>query len=337
MRLFIYLVLLLIPVSGWSYSVGNRLETLENISPQRDLKVRIFYPTTSNSEPQLLGGNRVFTGYKAIPDAPIASGRFPLVLLSHGSGGNNASLAWLATALAERGAIVVAASHPGSTTGDSRPETDLTLQTRDLSLMLDHYLAAGVWKNSIDVSKIGAIGHSKGGYSVLALAGGLINRQRLTHYCEDMPQMPDCRFYKQNGIQLEKTEDARLAASYRDPRITFAIALDPGMSYVLTPESLKAISIPVLTLAAGYYSRPTGKMTLGTEEIHTPRQIMPQAGHFDFLPVCQPTAEKILAEEGEAFICDTPAAERERIHQQTITAVTEFMQQAGIETNATQP
>lgn len=325
MRLFIYLVLLLIPVSGWSYSVGSRLETLENISTQRDLKVRIFYPTTSSNEPQLMGSNLVFTGYSAIPDAPIASGRFPLILLSHGSGGNNTNLAWLATALVERGAIVVAANHPGSTTGDSRPETDLTLQTRDLSFMLDRYLATGVWKNAIDVSKIGAIGHSKGGYSVLALAGGLINRQRLNQYCEDMPQMPDCRFYRQKGVQLEKTNDARLAASYRDPRIKFAIALDPGMNYVLTPESLKAIAIPVLTIAAGYYSRPTGKMTLGTEKILTPRQIMPQAGHFDFLPVCQPTAEKILAEEGEAFICDTPASQREQIHQQTIAAITAFL------------
>lgn len=330
MRLFIYLVLLLIPVSGWSYGVASRQETLENVSPGRDLKVRIFYPTLSRGEPQLLGSSRVFTGYRAIPDAPIASGRFPLILLSHGSGGSNTSLAWLATALAERGAIVMAASHPGSTTGDSRPETDLTLQTRDLSLMLDHYLTDTAWKNAIDATKIGAAGHSKGGYSVLALAGGLINRQRLNHYCGAMPQMPDCRFYRQNGIQLEKTDDARLAASYRDPRVKFVIALDPGMSYVLTPESLKAISIPVLTIAAGYYSRPTGKMTLGTEKISTPRIVMQQAGHFDFLPVCQPTAEEILAEEGEAFICDTPASEREQIHRQTVTAVTVFLQQAGM-------
>lgn len=330
MRLFIYLVLLLIPVSGWSYSVGSRLDTLENIAPQRDLTVRLFYPTSSSNQPQLLGSNKVFIGYTAIPDAPIASGRFPLILLSHGSGGNNTSMAWLATALAERGAIVMAANHPGSTTGDSRPETDLTLQTRDLSLMLDHYLNNATWKSTIRAAEIGAIGHSKGGYSVLALAGGLINRQRLHHYCENMPQMPDCRFYKQNGMQLEKTDNARLAASYRDPRITLAIALDPGMSYVLTPDSLAKISIPVLTIAAGYYSRPTGKMTLGTENIPTQRQIMPQAGHFDFLPVCQPTAEEILAEEGEAFICDTPASEREQIHQQTITAVTEFLQRAGM-------
>ncbi|ROR07803.1 hypothetical protein [Erwinia sp. JUb26] len=337
MRLFIYLVLLLIPVSGWSYSVGSRLETLENISSGRDLKVRLFYPTSGRGEPQLMGNNSVFTGYRAIPDAPLASGHFPLILLSHGSGGNNTNLAWLATALAERGAIVVAASHPGSTTGDSRPETDLTLQTRDLSLILDHYLTDSAWKNAIDATKIGAAGHSKGGYSVLALAGGLINRQRLDHYCEAMPQMPDCRFYKQNGVQLEKTDDARLAANYRDPRIKFAIALDPGMSYVLTPESLKAISIPVLTIAAGYYSRPTGKMTLGTEKIPTPRIVIQQAGHFDFLPVCQPTAEKILAEEGEAFICDTPASQRELIHQQTITAITVFLQHLGIESTAKNP
>ena len=88
---------------------------------------------------------------------------------------------------AARGAIVIAANQPGSTTGDSRPQTDLTLQIRDLSALISHYLQAPGWREHIDAQHIGAIGHSKGGYSVLALAGAQLTRESLTRYCQQMP------------------------------------------------------------------------------------------------------------------------------------------------------
>jgi predicted dienelactone hydrolase len=329
MRTIISALLLLLSFPGWSFSVGTQQETIVDARTQRTLTVRVFYPTHSQLPAQQQAESGVFSGYPAITRAPLAAGRFPLIVFSHGSGGNNASLAWLALPLVAQGAIVIAANHPGSTTGDSRPTTDLTLQIADLSFMITHYLESTPWQQAIDRRKVGAVGHSKGGYSVLALAGGRVSRERLNHYCQTMPQMPDCQFYRRNGVQLEKTDNTRLAASYRDPRVKFVVALDPGMSYVLTRSSLEAIHIPLLTIAAGYFIHASGTMNLGVDKLKLPLLTLADAGHFDFLPLCQPAAAGILAEEGEAFICETPRAQREKIHQQTIAAISQFMQRNG--------
>ncbi|WP_455816465.1 alpha/beta hydrolase family protein [Pseudomonas cerasi] len=329
MRLIFCTLLWVLSLPAWCYSVGSRQETIVDSQNARTLAVRIFYPSFSEQAPQMQAANGVFSGFPAIANAPLAAGRFPLIVLSHGSGGNNTSLAWLAVPLAARGAIVIAANHPGSTTGNPSPKTDLTLQITDLSFMLTHYLQAPRWQQAIDGQNIGAIGHSKGGYSVLALAGARTNRQRMNHYCQTMPQMPDCQFYYRDGVRLENTDDQRLAASYHDPRVKWVIALDPGMSYVLTRSSLDAIQIPLQTIAAGYFIRATGKMTLGVDRLKLPLVTLPEAGHFDFLPLCQPDAAAILAEEGEAFICETPTADREAIHQQTLAIVSQFLQRHG--------
>lgn len=329
MRLIISTLLWILSFPVWCYSVGSQQETIVDNQTARTLNVRIFYPSHSELAPQIQAVSGVFSGFSAIANAPLAPGHFPLIMLSHGSGGNNASLAWLAVPLAARGAIVIAANHPGSTTGNSSPKTDLTLQITDLSFMLIHYLDDPRWQQAIDKQNIGAIGHSKGGYSVLALAGARTNRQQMSDYCQTMPQMPDCQFYYRDGVRLENTNDQRLAASYRDARVKWVIALDPGMSYVLTRSSLDNIHIPLLTIAADYFIRATGKMTLGVDRLKLPLITLPDAGHFDFLPLCQPKAAAILAEEGEAFICETPAAQREAIHQQTLAAVSQFMQRHG--------
>ncbi|MBP2167607.1 putative dienelactone hydrolase [Erwinia toletana] len=326
MRIICLLFTLLFSHCSWSYSVGNQTQTITTADLQRNLSLRWFYPTESGALPTPQAANAVFQGFSAIPAASLAAGKFPLVILTHGSGGNNTSLAWLATQLAARGMIVVAASHPGSTTGDSRPTIDITLQTRDISLMLNAILGSKQWGSAIDAQRVGVIGHSKGGYSALALAGGRITRQRFVDYCRTMPQMPDCQFYVQGKLNLQQLDVARLAASYRDQRVKFVIALDPGMAYVFTPPSLASIDIPVLVLAAGYYIHAAKPLNLGSDTLRLPQQKLTDAGHFDFLPLCQPQAAHILAEDGEAFICDTATSQRTAIHQQVIAAVENFLQ-----------
>ncbi|MGF6563253.1 alpha/beta hydrolase family protein [Erwinia aphidicola] len=328
MPLIFLFSLMLISFSSWSYSVATQQETLSNPALKRTLNVRIFYPSESHQAATLQAVRPVLTGFYAIEQAQPAAGKFPLIVLSHGSGGNNSSLAWLAVPLAAQGAIVIAANHPGSTTGDSSPDTDLTLQTRDLSFLITHYLDDARWRPAIDANRIGAIGHSKGGYSVLALAGARITQARLVEYCRSKPQMPDCLFYQRGHLPLAQRSAATLAASYRDPRVKFVVAIDPGMSDVFTRASLHSITLPLLVIAAGYYIRAQPEINLGVDRLPLPLLRLPQAGHYDFLPQCQPAAQAILAEEGEAFICETSREKREEVHQQTITAVSAFIQRS---------
>ena len=43
-----------------------------------------------------------------------ANGRFPLIVLSHGTGGSAQMIAWLGRALASKGYIAAAVNHPGN-------------------------------------------------------------------------------------------------------------------------------------------------------------------------------------------------------------------------------
>ncbi|KFK92312.1 MULTISPECIES: hypothetical protein [unclassified Serratia (in: enterobacteria)] len=79
------------------WQTASRLQTFYN--GDRQLVSRIYYPTSANGPQQMVGDRLVFAGINAQPDALPATGHFPLIVLSHGSGGNNSSQAWLAQAL----------------------------------------------------------------------------------------------------------------------------------------------------------------------------------------------------------------------------------------------
>ena len=90
----------------------------------------IWYPAGQVTYKTQVGRNAVFTGAPAYLAPEIAKGRHPLIVLSHGSGGNIDGLSWLAGALAQNGAIVLGVNHPGSTGGDSSPRRSLRMWER---------------------------------------------------------------------------------------------------------------------------------------------------------------------------------------------------------------
>ena len=113
------------------------------------------------------------------PAAPSAS---PLVLFSHGFGGCKTQSSYLMRALSNRGILVAAPDHKDNrcekldlpkNIADLPPLTDSVLSDRRNDLfalkkgLLDHPTLA----SSIDPTRIALVGHSLGGYTVLALAG----------------------------------------------------------------------------------------------------------------------------------------------------------------------
>ena len=129
----------------------------------RTLASRIYYPTEAEGPRQNVGANPVFTGIAGQIDAPPAKGTFPLVVFSHGSGGNNTSQAWLAAALVSQGVVVIAANSPGSTTGDSVPAQSINLwrQTEDISALIDAIGASPRWAALVNPHAIGVVGHPR--------------------------------------------------------------------------------------------------------------------------------------------------------------------------------
>ncbi|TME13068.1 MAG: hypothetical protein E6I70_16230 [Chloroflexi bacterium] len=103
----------------------------------------------------------------------------PLIVVSHSSGGNRRSAAFLGTHLASHGYVVAALDHSelvapelarrdGETEVESAARTDALIASRvpDVRFLLDHLLSdAGL---RLDAERVGLVGHSFGGWTVLA-------------------------------------------------------------------------------------------------------------------------------------------------------------------------
>ena len=116
------------------------------------LATMIWYPADpgADEKPQQLGppGNPLFDLGRAAADAALAPtpAEFPLIVLSHGTGGVAGNLTWLGTALARAGYVAVAVNHPGNNWIDGYTVAGFTLwweRARDLSAVIDGSMRRG--------------------------------------------------------------------------------------------------------------------------------------------------------------------------------------------------
>lgn len=295
----------------------------------------IWYPVGTPTYRSMIGSGPVFLGRPAYVGAAIAEGRHPLILLSHGSGGNMDSLAWLSSALALNGAMVLAVNHPGSTTGDSSPRRSIRLWERanDLSAALDQLLADPQLAAHVDTSRISALGFSLGGATALNLAGLRVDWAAFGDYCESSRGSEvDCQFFAKGGIVPATLPDG-VERDARDARVTRAIAIDPGFTYAFTDASVAAMDLPALLINLGDAEERWSAVELGPQGSElairlanaTYVEVAP-ANHFTFLAECTNGAEMLLAEEGDDPICSDPeGTDRQAVHERIIDAIVRFL------------
>jgi predicted dienelactone hydrolase len=294
----------------------------------------VWYPAGSRTYRSVIGENALFVGAPALVGAAVADGRFPLVLVSHGSGGNMDGFAWLSSALAARGAMVLAVNHPGSTTGDSSPRRSILLRERaaDLSAALDRLLADPAFGPHVDPSRIVAFGFSLGGTTALNLAGARMDRRRYRDYCARLGERAaDCVFFARGGVDLAALP-AAWEADMRDRRVAAAVAVDPGLTHAVTEASAAAMELPVLLVNLGGDGRweavdvgARGSDLAGRLPDARYAVVAP-GGHFTALAECKPGAREILAAEEDDPICDDPeGTDRARAHDDIVAAVMAFL------------
>ena len=180
------------------------------------LVTALWYPTDAPSGRMSVGP---FT-MNASRGAPMGGGRYGLVLLSHGSEGGRLNHRETATRLAEGGYVVAAPEHAGDSWRDDRHSgtaENWRRRPRQLSAVLDRLLGDAEFSPHIDDERIGAIGHSAGGYSVLALIGGRADMAVLAHHCtrhrdEDAEFCSYDRPGGQNELPMPDLADRRVAA-----------------------------------------------------------------------------------------------------------------------------
>ncbi len=284
-------------------------------APHRALPVAasIWYPAANPTYRAPVGDGPIFAPSFAYIGPAIAEGRHPLVLLSHGSGGNAQTLGWLAGALAARGAMVLAVNHPGSTSGDSAPRRSVDLRARgaDLTAALDMILADPAFGPHIDTARIGTVGFSLGGATSLGLAGVRFSGAQQDAHCAIAPEAADCGFFRLGGVRF--SDHPGFDADLRDARITRAVIVDPGFGGAALSASLEA-ALPGMTLINLGTDDRLGAADVGPEGNNLAARLpdatyieIAPAHHFTFLSRCKPGADALLAEEGEDPICTDPA------------------------------
>ena len=146
------------------------------------LLTALWYPTDQSPGKTTIGPFTI----DASRGAPVGGRQYGLILLSHGTGGGRLNHRDTAINLAENGYIVAAPEHAGDSWRDERysgTSENWRRRPRQLSAVLDWLLGDAEIGPRIDPARIGAVGHSAGGYSVLALIGGRVDMAVLARHC----------------------------------------------------------------------------------------------------------------------------------------------------------
>jgi len=305
-----------------------------DIAGDRALHVHALYPAQDGGNAVAFGGNEVWTSYPVQVGARPAGTGHPLVVMSHGMFGNRFNQTWLATRLARAGYVVLATDHPGTSTWSREAELSRQLweRPRDIGRVIDGFLASPAHAAAVDTGSIYAIGHSLGGFTVLAAAGARFDLDRYAEVCGQNPQAAGCTAFEKLGVGPD--DRAGWETDTAEPRLRAVVALDPGGTQGFTEASLGRMDVPVMMIAGGR----TPEIVDRADEAGRIAALLPpeklrylpldEAGHFDFLGTCTENGLEILREQepDDVFVCERGTEERERLHERIAAEIIAFLE-----------
>jgi len=261
-------------------SAGYRSFAIPDPATGADIRTAVFYPSLADERPEALGP---FTESIARDGAP-APASTALVVVSHGMSSMPLLHRGLAMHLARHGFVVAAPEHPGDSRTDSRlagTEANLRNRPRHVTAVIDWMFRAELFGPSLLPGTAAVVGHSLGGYTALASAGG-----RAAAF----------------AWETDNNESSPVDVT-PDPRIKALVLLAPAAAWFLADGALDRVSVPILMLTgekddleiAGDKTLPDGRevfMPWGHSEIVkrgisnpalVDHRIIPNAGHYSFM------------------------------------------------------
>lgn len=242
-------------------------------------------------------------------DAPPAAGTHPLVLVSHGNSGTPWAYRHMARHLVQAGFVVALPAHTGNTRHDNSlagTAANLANRPRHITLAIDAALADPVIKDHIAGDGVAVIGHSIGGYTALAAAGG----------------------QPWSGPRESKDGQPQPVPVRADARVRALVLLNPATFWFI-PGSLRAVSVPILMR--------TGERDEITPAEHARKIIdgvadaalvehreISGAGHFAFMSKFPPEMTRPNFKPSQ----DPPGFDRDAIQPELFADVTDFLQRA---------
>ncbi len=316
------------------YAVGQTSLTLQDSKRNRPIKTEIWYPTQDTT------GINVTEEYpfklpRTSKNAVIATGKFPLILLSHGTGGNRISQMWLACELVGKGYIVASADHYGNTLDNKIPENFVRIWDRpmDMSFLLNHLLNDESWSASVATDKIGMAGFSLGGYTGMALAGAQIDFELLQQFADTkqgeleftVPELGDIRYL----ITPELVKEGNLKSiDLHDERISAFALMAPALGAAFqTPEQFTGVEMPLLIIGAANDKRTPSE----TNARHYHQlikhskyiELEGEVGHYIFMN----EAKNWLRKDAKQIFQDAKGINRQEIHQIVAKKVAYFFEE----------
>jgi predicted dienelactone hydrolase len=235
-----------------------RRQELTLVDTQRQTGSLPVSPLQSpDSGKERLGRSLPVDIYMPVPRRAPGPTRYPVIVISHGLGGDRTTFAYLAEHLASYGFGVLVPDHPGSnkqqlkalisgTAQEIAEPAEFINRPLDITFLLNK-LEANPTLSALDFQQVGVIGQSFGGYTALAIAGAAINPPQLREDCQ--PQSLENTLNLSLLLQCQAEKLAAAHPPLQDARVKAVIAVNPIASSVLGPTGISTIQIPTLIVA----------------------------------------------------------------------------------------
>lgn len=237
-------------------TVGYRLLEVPDAAQGVTIPVHLLYACEGRAQEVPFGPYSI----EVARDAPIGTG--PVVVVSHGTGSTPWTLRGLGMYLAQAGFVVAMLEHPGNRRGDDGlAETPANLANRPRHVRLAIDAVAAI--DPRGATTVGVVGHSMGGYTALAVAGG--KPLALPNQTEDGKAHP---------VEV-----------VTDPRVKALVLLAPAVPWFMAPGALHEVEVPIL-MRVGELDRFAPLHEIVLKGVRDPARIefavVPNAGHFSF-------------------------------------------------------
>jgi len=276
-----------------SHHAGSRFLEIEDGATT--FRTWLVYPTSEPAHDVRFGPFAITVS----PDAPLlaSNGRRPLVLVSHGTGSSPFLLRTLALRLVAAGFVVALVEHPGNHRGDDTlagTDENLMNRPRHLRLALDAVARDEACGPNVATERVAVVGHSVGGYTALALAGGTP--------------------WSRSGERL---------ATESDPRTAALVLLTPAVFWYVPDGALRGVDVPILAYAGEEDTTcPPWHIHLVHGSVRDRSKVilrtLPHTGHLSVLAELPSTAA----------YRDPPGFDRATVHDTLGTEITAFLERA---------
>ncbi|WP_083887227.1 alpha/beta hydrolase [Nodosilinea nodulosa] len=195
-----------------------------------------------------------------LPEGLAEGQKAPLVVISHGLGGDRTSFAYLAEHLASHGLAVAVVEHPGSNadqieallagqSNDVIEPEEMVRRATSIQEVLDELETAAqdpAIGSRVDLERTGIFGQSFGAYTSLALAGATVDLTTLGQNC---PPQLSSQLDLSLLLQCSVLKLPQPLPTLQDRRIQAAIAVNPLDSAVFGQAGMANIAVPLMIVS----------------------------------------------------------------------------------------